>query len=87
MMDFFQNQIKKIVTAGKWYLILCISAFLGGIISRTINNPQVGVLFTLIFLFLGYIYMKKNKVKKNSLTEVKHLLNSNSLISDELISK
>lgn len=87
MVNFFLTLIKKILTAGKWYLILVISAGLGGIISRTINSPEIGILFTLIFMYLGYRYMKKIKVKKNSLNEVKSLLNSNSLISDELISK
>lgn len=87
MKDFIINQVKKLGLAVKWTLIITIATFLGGIIARTINNVQIGLLFTAIFIYVGYRYMNKIKVRENSLKEIKKLLNSNSLIKDELIIK
>ena len=87
MKGFIKHEIKKLGLAVKWFLIISIVALLGGIIGRIINNQAIGLLLVVIISYMGFRYMKKDKVKLDSLKEVKRLLNSNSLISDELISK
>ena len=86
MKGFIKHEIKKLGLAVKWFLIISIVVLLCGIIARFINNQAIGLLLV-PFTYVVFRYMKKDKVKLDSLKEVKRLLNSMSLISDELISK